>query len=177
MTDVSEFLNDPASLGEWRLVPDKSTVAVNVKSMWGLVPVKGRFTELSGEAQLTGGPTVFGRVVIKAASLRTGIGRRDRHLHSADFFDAEKFPDITVEVNGLTATRADTVELAGQLTIKGTSKPRPLTAQVAVFDDGTARLVTESRVDRQEFGVDGNLLGMIVDMATISGDIVFRRVR
>ncbi|BBY79555.1 YceI family protein [Mycolicibacterium pulveris] len=176
MTDVSEFLSDPASLGEWRLVPDKSTVAVNVKSMWGLMPVKGRFTELSGEAQLTGGPTVFGRMVIKAASLRTGIGKRDRHLHSADFFEAERFPDITVEVNGLTATGADTVDLAAQLTVKDTTKPLPLTAQVAVFNDGTVRLTTKSLVDRQEFGVDGNLLGMIVDTAAISGDVVFRRV-
>lgn len=176
MAGVQEFLSDPTSAGEWRVVPDKSTVAVNVKSMWGLVPVKGRFTELRGEAQLGGGATVFGRVEIKAASLRTGIRKRDTHLHSADFFDAQQYPDITVEINALTATGSDTVELGGQLTIKGTTKPLPLTAHVMVLDDRSVRLITSTRVDRQEFGVDGNMIGMIVDIATISGDIVFQRV-
>lgn len=176
MTRVQELLSDPTAAGEWRLVPDKSTVAVNVKSMWGLVPVKGRFTELSGEAQLGGGPTIFGRVDIKAASLRTGIRKRDTHLHSGDFFDAQKYPDITVEVNELTAAGGDTVDLRGQLTVKDTVKPLSLTAHVTVLDEQAVRFITSSRVDRQEFGVDGNMMGMIVDIATISGDIVFRRV-
>ncbi|MDQ2638146.1 MAG: YceI family protein [Actinomycetota bacterium] len=176
MTRVQELLGDPTAAGEWRLVPDKSTVAVTVKSMWGLVPVKGRFTELSGEAQLGGGPTILGRIDIKAASLRTGIRRRDTHLHSGDFFDAQKFPDIAVEINGLTATGDDTVDLRGQLTVKDTVKPLSLTAHVTVLDDRAVRFTTSTRVDRQEFGVDGNMMGMIVDIATISGDIVFRRV-
>ncbi|MGV0718034.1 YceI family protein [Mycolicibacterium sp. XJ662] len=176
MTGVQELLDDPTSAGEWRVVPDKSTLGINVKSMWGLMPVRGRFTEVRGEAQLTGGPTIFGRVDIKAASLRTGIRRRDTHLHSADFFDAQKFPDITVEINGLTATGVDTVELRGQLTIKSTTKPLELIADVTVLDDRTVQFRTRIQIDRQEFGVDGNMMGMIVDIATISGDIVFQRV-
>ncbi|MGV0646579.1 YceI family protein [Mycolicibacterium sp. XJ2546] len=176
MTRVQELLDDPASAGEWRVVPDRSTLGINVKSMWGLMPVRGRFTDISGEAQLTGGPTIFGRLGIKAASLRTGIRRRDTHLHSADFFDAQKFPDITVEINGLTATGVDTVELRGQLTIKSTTKPLELIADVTVLDDRTVQLRTRVQIDRQEFGVDGNMMGMIVDIAAISGDIVFQRV-
>ncbi|MGE2691434.1 YceI family protein [Mycolicibacterium pulveris] len=174
MTELQQFLDDPTSAGQWRVVPDKSSVSIRVKSMWGLVPVTGRFSDVRGEAQLTGGPTIFGRIAIRTASLRTGIRKRDTHLHSADFFDAQTFPDVTAEINGLTATGADTVELRGQLTIKNTTKPLSLTASVTVLDDRSVRFRTQTRINRQEFGVDGNLMGMIVDIATISGDIVFR---
>jgi hypothetical protein len=36
------------------------------------------------------------------------------------------------------------------------------------------RVTAEATIDRREFGVDGNLMGMIPDKATISGDVVFR---
>jgi polyisoprenoid-binding protein YceI len=44
-----------------------------------------------------------------------------------------------------------------------------------VLDDGAVRVTAEATVDRRDFGVDGNLMGMIPDKATISGDVVFRR--
>jgi polyisoprenoid-binding protein YceI len=174
MASLSEFFSDPASTGTWTLVPDQSTIAVKNKSMWGLVPVKGRFTEFSGEGQLTAPQTVSGRIDIKAASLRTGIRKRDEHLHSADFFEAEKFPDISVIVSGADAVDGDTVDLRAQLTIKGTTKPLALRAKVSPVGDGGMRLTTQATVNRQDFGVDGNLLGSIGDNATISGDLVFR---
>ncbi|OBI71948.1 YceI family protein [Mycobacterium sp. E740] len=174
MASLSEFFSDPASAGTWRLDPGQSTIAVKAKSMWGLVPVKGRFTEFSGEGQLTSPQTVSGRIDINAASLRTGIGKRDAHLHSADFFAAEEFPEITVVVSGADAVDGETVDLRAELTIRGTTKPLTLRTKVAPVGDGGMRLVTKATVNRQDFGVDGNLVGMIGDNATISGDLVFR---
>jgi hypothetical protein len=46
---------------------------------------------------------------------------------------------------------------------------------VAPVGDGGMRLTTKADVNRHDFGVDGNLIGMIGDTATISGDVVFRR--
>jgi polyisoprenoid-binding protein YceI len=175
MAGIQELLGNPASVGVWSVVPDQSTIAVKSKSLWGLAPVKGRFTEFSGDGQLTDPQTVFGRIDIKAASLQTGIRKRDEHLHSADFFDAEKFPDISVVVTIADAIDGDTVDLRAQLTIKGTTKPLPLKTKVTMLDDGAVRLTTQATVDRKDFGVDGNLMGMVVDKATISGDVVFRR--
>ncbi len=80
MASLSEFFSDPASSGEWKLVTDQSTIAVKAKSMWGLAPVKGRFTEFSGDGQVTAPQTVSGRIDIKAASMRTGI-RKARRAH------------------------------------------------------------------------------------------------
>ncbi|SEH89671.1 Polyisoprenoid-binding protein YceI [Mycolicibacterium rutilum] len=174
MASLSELFSDPGSAGRWVLDPGQSTVTVKSKSLWGLLPVKGRFTELTGEGQLTAPQTVSGRVDIKAASLRTGIRKRDEHLHSADFFEAEKFPDITVVVTGADAIDGDTLDLRADLTIKNTTRPLTLRVSVTPVGDGGMRLSTQASVDRQDFGVDGNMAGMIGDNATISGDLVFR---
>jgi polyisoprenoid-binding protein YceI len=175
MASLSEFFSDSASAGTWSVVTDQSTIAVKAKSMWGLAPVKGRWTEFSGEGQLTPPQTVSGRLDIKAGSLRTGIRKRDDHMYSADFFEAEKFPDISVVVTSGEPVDSDTINLRAELTIKGTTKPVELKTKVTPVGDGGMRLTTQTTVNRQDFGVDGNLLGMVGDMATISGDVVFRR--
>ena len=50
-----------------------------------------------------------------------------------------------------------------------------LKTKVTPVGDGGMRLTTQATVNRQDFGVDGNMIGMIGDNATISGDVVFRR--
>jgi polyisoprenoid-binding protein YceI len=175
MASLSEFFSDPSSAGTWQLVPDQSTVAVKAKSMWGLVPVKGRFTEFSGDGQVTAPQTVSGRINVKAASLRTGIRKRDEHLHSADFFAAERFPDIELVVTGGDVVDSDTMNLRADLTIKGTTKPVTLTTTATPTGDGGMRLSGKGTINRQDFGVDGNMVGMIGDDATLHGDLVFRR--
>jgi polyisoprenoid-binding protein YceI len=175
MASVTTLLRDPASVGVWNLVPERSTIAFKAKSVWGLMTVKGRFTEFSGDGQITDGGTVFGRVDIKAASLDTKLRRRDKDLRAPDFFDVEKYPDITVVVNGGDPVGDDTVDLLANLTVKDTTLPLPLRAKVAVLDDGAVRVSTQATVDRKQFGVEGNMLGMVGDEATISADAVFRR--
>ena len=177
MSTVTALLSTPESVGVWTVVPDRSTIGFKVRSMWGLAPVKGRFTEFSGEGQITDTQTVFGRVDIKAASLETGIRKRDNHLRSADFFEVENYPDIKVVVTGAEAVDGDSVELRADLTVKTTTGPLLLPAKVAMLDDGTVRVTTQATVNRNEFGVEGNLLGMIVDKATVSADLVFQRAK
>ena len=174
MASLSEFYSDPTSAGTWTAVADRSAVTVKSKSFWGVMPVKVRFTEFSGDGQVAAPQTVFGRIDIKAASLRTGIGKRDDHLRSADFFETDRFPDISVVVTGADAVDVDTVGLRSQVTIKGTTKPLQLKAKVTPVGDGGMRLTTQATINRQDFGVDGNMMGMVGDNVTISGDIVFR---
>ncbi|MFI5507989.1 YceI family protein [Mycobacterium sp. NPDC051804] len=175
MASLSEFFSDPTSTGTWTAVTDQSAVTVTSKSLWGVMPVKVRFTEFSAEGQVTAPQTVSGRIDIKAASLRSGIGKRDDHLRSADFFEAEKFPDISVVVSSADSVTADTLGLRANVTIKGTTKPVELQTKVTPVGDGAMRLATQATINRQDFGVDGNLMGMITDNVTISGDLVFRR--
>jgi polyisoprenoid-binding protein YceI len=175
MASTQELLSNPASVGVWKVDPARSTIGFKAKSMWGLASVNGRFTELYGDAQITDTQTVFGRIDIKAASVDTKIGKRDEHLRSADYFEAEKFPDISVVVTGAEVINGDNVDLRAQLTVKSTTAPLLLQAKVVVLDDSSVRVSAQATIDRKDFGVDGNLIGMIGDKATISGDVVFRR--
>jgi polyisoprenoid-binding protein YceI len=175
MASLSEFFSDPASAGTWTVLTDQSALTATSKSLWGVMPVKVRFTEFSGEGQVAAPQTISGRLDISTASLRTGIGKRDEHLRSADFFEAEKFPDISVVVSGADAVNADTVVLRAQLTVKGTTKPVEFETKVTPVGDGGMRLATQATINRQDFGVDGNMMGMITDNVRISGDLVFRR--
>jgi polyisoprenoid-binding protein YceI len=174
MASLSEFFSDPASAGTWTVVADQSSIVVKAKSMWGLAPVKLRFTEFGGDGQIAAPQTVSGHLDIKTASVRTGIGKRDAHMRSADFFETEKFPDISVVVTGAEAIKGDAVDLHADLTIRGTTKPVTLNTKVTPVGDGGMRLTTQASVNRHDFGVDGNLIGMVGDNATISGDLVFR---
>jgi polyisoprenoid-binding protein YceI len=175
MPSTQALLSNPASVGVWNIDPNRSTIGFRAKSMWGLAPVKGRFTEFHGDGQITDTQTVFGRIDIDTASLNTKLDKRDEHLRSAQYFDAERFPDISVVVTGAEAINGDVVDLRTQLTVKGTTAPLPLRAKVAMADDGSVRLTAHATVNRKDFGVDGNLMGMLTDKVTISGDVVFRR--
>ena len=174
MTRLQDLLSNPASVGVWNVDPQRSTIEFKSKSMWGLAPVKGHFAKFSGDGQITDTQTLFGRIDIKAASLDTKIRKRDNHLRSADFFEAANFPDISVVVTSAESIDGDIVDLRAQLTVKDTTAPLPLRTKVEVLDDGAVRLSAQATIDRKDFGVDGNMMGMVVDKATISGDVVFR---
>jgi polyisoprenoid-binding protein YceI len=175
MASTQELLSNPASVGVWNIDPGRSTIGFKSRSFYGLVPVKGHFSDFSGDGQITDTQTVFGRIDIKAASLDTKLRKRDEHLRSADFFDVAKFPDISMVVTSAEGIDGDIVDLRAQLTVKGATAPLPLRTKVTVLDDGAVRLSAQATIDRKDFGVDGNVLGMVVDQATISGDVVFRR--
>ena len=136
MTTVETLLNDPDTAGVWKLVPDRSTVSFKIRNMWGLISVKGRFTDFNADGQITGRGAMFGRLDIRAASLHTGIRKRDEHLRSADFFDVERFPEISVVVTAVDPTTGNAADLRATFSIKGVTSPLPLPVQVTVLDDG-----------------------------------------
>jgi polyisoprenoid-binding protein YceI len=169
------LLNDPDTAGVWNLVPDRSTVSFKIRNMWGLISVKGRFTDFSGDGQITGKGAIFGRLDIRAASLNTGIGKRDEHLRSADFFDVERFPEISVVVTAVEPSTGNTADLRATFSIKGVTSPLPLPVQVTVLDDGAVRVSAKTEVDRAQFDLGWNRLGMVGKTATASADAYFVR--
>ncbi|CQD20308.1 YceI like family protein [Mycobacterium europaeum] len=175
MTTLETLLNDPDVAGVWNLVPDRSAITFKIPNMWGLLRVKGRFTEFSGDGQLTGKGAVFGHLDIRAASLDTGIGRRDKHLRSADFFDVERFGEISVVVTGVQPTKGNTGELRAAFTIKGITAPLPLTATITELDDGSIRIAAGAKIERTQFDLGWNRLGMIGSTATAGAEAVFAR--
>ncbi len=175
MTTLETLLNDPDTAGVWNLVPDRSTITFKISNMWGLLNVKGRFTDFNGDGQITGKGAVFGRLDIQVASLRTGIRKRDEHLRSADFFDVERFPEISVVVTAVEPTTGNAADLRATFSIKGVTTPVPLPVQITVLGDGSVKISAKTEVDRAQFGLDWNRLGMIGKTATASAEACFVR--
>jgi polyisoprenoid-binding protein YceI len=142
--------------------------------MWGAMKVRGEFTEFSGGGQIQDARTVSGRIEVKAASVHTGLGKRDEDLRAPAFFDVEKYPNITVEVSGGEPTGPDTVRLNADLTAKGITAPLPLQAHVEVLDDGAVRLTAQTTVARKQFAVEGNMFGMVGAKTALNVSLVFR---
>ncbi len=98
---------------------------------------------------------------IDAASIDTREEKRDAHLRSADFFDAEKFPKLTFDSKKVEATGKGRYLLTGDLTIHGTT--RPITLDVEETGGGkdpwgNARLGFSAKgsVNRSDFGLKWN---------------------
>ncbi|MFZ2754611.1 MAG: YceI family protein [Lysobacteraceae bacterium] len=62
-------------------------------------------------------------VTIPLSGLNSHVGDLDDHLRSADFFDAEKFPNITFKSTSVKAAGKGKLKVTGDLTIKGVTKP------------------------------------------------------
>ena len=166
---LQRMLADPATIGTWALVPDRSSIKFGSKTLWGLVPVNGRFTDVTGDGSVAADGAVTGRIKIGVASVKTGIKKRDEHLQSADFFDTGNFPAITVEVSGVGADG----NLNATLGVRGTTLPLPLTATVTPLSDGTVQVTARTTVDRTRWGISGNTMGMIPASTTLIAEAVF----
>ncbi|NUP47153.1 MAG: YceI family protein [Catenulispora sp.] len=161
--------------GTWHLEPTASTVAIKHKTMWGMVTVKGAFTAVRGEGEVAQNGTAQGTVTVGAASIDTKNTKRDTHLRSADFFDVEKHPDITLAIRDVKLDSDDTAKVSGQLTVRGISRPLALTARVVPAGRDTVTLTTEFTVDRDQFGMSWNQMGMIRGLAIVTASLRFTR--
>lgn len=157
---LQTLLKDAALAGTWTLDPAKSTVGLKSRSMWGLAPVKGVFRQVSGGGTVGRDGAVSGTVTVAAASVDTRIAKRDAHLRSADFFDAEKYPYMTFEVTGIERIDEDNYKLRGDLTIKETTRPLELkgTIEGRLADPfgGKERLGVSAtgQLNRMDFGLN-----------------------
>ncbi len=116
-----------------------------------------------------------GTLTLDAASLDTKHAKRDKHLHGADFFDAENHPEITFAVRGAELRDGDTVDVNGQLTVRGISRPTTLTARLTDADADALTLDAEFTVDRDQFGLDWNQMGMMRGLTTVTATLRFTR--
>ena len=108
----------------WHFDPAYTTVEFVIRNLW--YNVKGRFTELEGVIVLDEDDIRRSSVTatIKARSIDTGNKRRDAHLQSADFFDAEKYPDIEFKSTRIERGRdRDSLNVDGNLSVKGNCVP------------------------------------------------------
>lgn len=110
---------------KWQIDPAHSYIGFKARHAM-VATVRGKFSEFSGTGEFDPSNlnTASGRVVIKAASVDTGVEMRDNHLRSADFLDVEKFDELVFESTEVRpGDSVDEFTLLGDLTIKGETHP------------------------------------------------------
>ena len=159
-SETQALLADGKLAGAWTLDGAKSSVGLRTKSVWGLVKVNGTFGQVTGAAVISAAGEATGTITVAAASIDTGVKKRDDHLRSADFFDAAKSPDITFSATSVTLS-GENVTVAGTLTVR--DQTRPVTVSGAVSANGTDEISLDAElpVNRGQYGISFNQLGMM----------------
>lgn len=143
---------------DYRILPEKSDLSFELSTTLHLV--RGKATAWSGEVRVEPHEpgVVHARLNIKAASLVSGSKGRDADMHDK-VLEADRFPDIVFEAKtykgsllGFGAGKAYTVELTGDLTIHGVTRPVQASVECNVFADH-AFLAGEVPIHWKEFGL------------------------
>lgn len=158
--NAATMLADGSLAGTWVLANERTTVAFRSSSLWGLIKVKGRFTQVHGEGTLDGGGALAGRMVIDVASVDTGNARRDKHLRSTDFFDATTNCHITFIATDISAGNDGRLHVNGELTIAGQSHPFSYEATISDGDETGITLTASVEIDRSQWGIHWKRIGM-----------------
>ena len=155
--------------GTWAIDPVHSEVSFVVRHMM-VSKVRGRFDKFDGTIVTAEDPlqsSVTAKVDL--TSINTGQEQRDAHIRSADFFEVEKYPEMTFVSTGIKQGE-EGFFLEGDLTIKGITKPVTLALELNGFGPdaygGTrAGFSGKTEISRKEFGVD-------IDMPMDGGGVV-----
>jgi polyisoprenoid-binding protein YceI len=155
---------------------DKSHTNVGFQVRHIFTNVSGKFTDFAGTIQIDRAKPEASTVdfTIQATSIDTSEPRRDQHLRSADFFDAENHPSLTFSVDGITLSGGG-ARVTGTLTVRDRTRPLSFDAQVSAFDGAEVWLDAEVKVNRADFGLTWNQLGMASMDNVITIHAVFSR--
>jgi polyisoprenoid-binding protein YceI len=170
---LQALIQDGNLAGSWTLDTARSEVRLKSRSMWGLAPVKGVFREVTGNGTVSAAGDVTGTITVAARSVDTKNKKRDEHLRSADFFDAANHPDITFTVDGIRPGHGG-VRVTGSLAVRGRTRPVSFDAMISSAD-GETWLDGEVQVNRADFGLTWNQMGMASMRNTITVHAVFTR--
>jgi polyisoprenoid-binding protein YceI len=146
----------------WQLDGSHSSIGFSVKHLM-IATVKGSFAKFdvsfTGQENDLSKATVTAK--IDASSIDTGNGQRDGHLRSADFFDVEKFPQISFVGKKIVGNPFGEFKLVGDLTIRDVTKEVTLDATFegrAKDPWGNSRLgyAAKGKINRSDFGLTWN---------------------
>jgi len=146
----------------WQIDKAHSDIFFTVRHMV-ITKVRGRFLKWEGTLVLDEQDLSKSRVEVSidAASISTGDEKRDGHLRSADFLDAEKFPKLTFKSTRVEKVSGDRLKVTGDLTIRDVTKSVTLDVeQLGKAKDpwGNNKIAFNGKVaiQREEFGAKWN---------------------
>jgi polyisoprenoid-binding protein YceI len=133
--------------------PAHSRASFSVKHIW-VEHVTGSVPIVSGSVTLAGGSRIptSAEAVLDATRIETGEPDRDRSLESADFFDAQRFPQWTFTSARIVPRGNDTFEMDGDLTIHGVTQRERVTATIGGTASDPVYHAT-AQLNRHAFGM------------------------
>jgi len=146
----------------WVIDPAHSNVAFKVKHLM-ISSVNGSFGLFKASAKTEGFnfATALVNFVIFPKSIETGSADRDNHLRSPDFFDVEKFPEITFNSEKIETVDEDTFVMTGGLIIKGITKKVSLDVEFGGLMTDPQRnhkagFSVKGKINRKDYGLNWN---------------------
>lgn len=122
---------------------------------------RGRFDKKEGTVQLDkAAKTGKVELTIDTASINSGVAPFDKHLQSADIFDAAKFPTAKFVGDRFVFDGDKLASVSGELTLKGKTQPVTFKAnQFACYQSPMLKREVcggdfETTIDRTQFGID-----------------------
>jgi polyisoprenoid-binding protein YceI len=143
---------------------DKNHSEANFKIRHLMSRVTGKFDDFAGTITTDGKDAAASKVEfsIKTASVDTGNGDRDKHLKTADFFDAEKYPEITFKSTSIKAgSKKNVYDVTGDLTMRGVTKRVTLPVEFLGFakdpwGNDRAGFSLSTTLNRKDYGINWN---------------------
>ena len=148
-----------AAVETYKIDPVHSSVGFSIRHFFSNVP--GVFTKFSGAITVDRDHMENSSVTatIEVPSVDTRTQQRDDHLRSPAFFDAAKFPTMTFKSTAWTQTAEGVFDVAGDLTIKGVTKPVVLKVKLLGFGPGMppgtmlSGWEASTTLNRNDFGI------------------------
>jgi polyisoprenoid-binding protein YceI len=166
----------PADVPIFKIITQDSTVRFAVKAS---VSIEGTFDKWEATVTYSSRDVEAGVMDIKiqADSVDTGSGMKDDKLKSKDFFNAKEDPYITFHSTKFTQTGPTTVEVQGNFTIRGVSKPETLIFSITGKGTGVGEIKGTMAFDRKEFGMNSGIPFIkIADRVEVSVDLKGKRI-
>lgn len=157
----------------WSLESDRSSVGFTVKTMWGLIPVRGRFDRFDGSFEVGPNENTI-ELTIDADSVDTGNGTRDKHLRSSEFFDVGEHAQVHFRSSRVREVGDEMLHVEGNLEVAGLVEPLEFAATVQRVGERLAVEATMT-IDQRRFGMSSGVLGMIRRPATLHVKALLKR--
>ena len=161
---TAAFLLAATSLFADTFVVDKAHSEATFQVRHMMSKVSGKFDDFSGKINIDRAKPAASSVEfnIKTASVDTGNSDRDKHLQTADFFDAAKNPEITFKSTSIAPSKTkDVYNVTGDLTMRGVTKSVTIPVEFNGFGkdpwgNERAGFSLTTIVNRKDFGINWN---------------------
>ena len=149
---------------KWILDANHSELGFKIRHLM-IANVSGSFKNFNGEVETENEDFSTAKVNLTAeiASISTNNEQRDAHLRNSDFFDAEKFPELSFKSTRIEKIDAENFTLHGNLTLKGITNPIKLNVEFNgltkdPWGGERAGFAVTGKINRSDFGVTFNAL-------------------